>query len=450
MKTKTVYICSNCGTQHLRWAGQCSSCQEWNTLEKEEINPSKSNNRNPIKISKTKPQKLSEIDISESPRLVTNIEEFDRVLGGGIIPGSLILVGGDPGIGKSTLMLQISSQLKNVKTLYITGEESLDQIVHRADRIAGINKEMLCLAETNLANILPHVENKEFDVVIIDSIQSIQSDDIESTAGSVIQLRECSQALMTAAKTTGTAVFLTGHVTKSGVIAGPKVLEHLVDTVLFFEGEKNYSYRILRAVKNRFGSTNEIGIFEMTDKGLMEVANPSEIFLNKHNTEESGIAISAAMEGTMPLLIEVQALVTSTSYGNPQRTVNGFDLRRLQMLLAVLEKRLGLKFSDCDVFINITGGFSINDTGIDLAIAAALISSYRDLPLSKDIALIGEIGLTGEIRNVTKSMKRISELEKLGYKSIICPHLGKDIDKKQFKIQIWEEEKIALAITKIF
>ncbi len=449
MKVKTIYICSNCGAEHLTWSGQCSSCNEWNSLEKQEVSNSKSNPHTRKKNAViTPPKKLSEIDITDVPRLKTNIEEFDRTLGGGIIPSSLILIGGDPGIGKSTLMLQMCSNIKNAKTLYITGEESLNQIVHRAERLLGINRDMLCLSETNLEKILPHIESDDYDAVIIDSIQSIRSDYVDAAAGSVVQLRECAQALMSAAKSTRTAVFLIGHVTKDGAIAGPKVLEHLVDTVLFFEGEKNYAYRILRSVKNRFGSTNEIGIFEMRDKGLREVLNPSEVFLNKKNMSESGIAVSAAMEGTMPLLIEVQALVTEANYGNPQRTVNGFDLRRLQMLLAVLEKRLGLKFSGCDVFVNITGGFSISDTGIDLAVSAALISSYRDEPVFENTVLIGEIGLTGEVRSVSQMLKRINEIEKLGFKKTICPSLGSDFDKSNFKIEINEAEKISVALAK--
>jgi DNA repair protein RadA/Sms len=449
MKTKILYKCSNCGAEHLRWSGQCSSCNEWNTLEKVEVSNTKSTphmrSQNSVINS---PTKLSEIDITDVPRLKTNIDEFDRTLGGGIIPSSLILIGGDPGIGKSTLMLQMCSNINNAKTLYITGEESLNQIVHRAERLAGINKDMLCLSETNLEKILPHIESNDYDAVIIDSIQSIRSDYVDAAAGSVVQLRECAQALMGTAKSTKTAVFLIGHVTKDGTIAGPKVLEHLVDTVLFFEGEKNYSYRILRSVKNRFGSTNEIGIFEMTDKGLREVLNPSEVFLNKKNMNESGIAVSAAMEGTMPLLIEVQALVTEANYGNPQRTVNGFDLRRLQMLLAVLEKRIGLKFSSCDVFVNITGGFSINDTGIDLAVAAALISSYRDEPVFENTVLIGEIGLTGEVRSVSKMLKRVNEIEKLGFKKVICPTLGNDFEKSNYNIEISESEKVSIALAK--
>ena len=347
--------------------------------------------------------------------------EFDRVLGGGIIAGSLILVGGDPGVGKSTLMLQMCRYLNPESTLYVTGEESLQQIKLRASRLQNIPDALNVMAETDIDTIAAAIKNLKPSVAIIDSIQTSRSEQIDATAGSITQVRECTALLMQIAKKTGTAIFIVGHVTKEGALAGPKILEHTVDTVLQFEGEKTYSYRILRAIKNRFGSTNEIGIFDMDEQGLREVPNPSEIFLSQRSDSQSGTAIVATIEGTRPLLIEVQALVTSTGYSNPQRTATGFDNRRLQMIIAVLEKRLGINFRDVDVFVNIAGGMTLSDPAVDLAMAAALVSSLRDNPLESDMVIMGEIGLTGEVRSISSIEQRLSEIQKLGFQRVLLP-----------------------------
>lgn len=371
------------------------------------------------------------------------------MLGGGIIPGSLVLVGGDPGIGKSTLMLQLCSNIRHCNPLYITGEESLQQIKYRSLRIENINDELLLLSETNAEAINSVIKTTEASVIIIDSIQSIYSDMIDATPGSITQVRECAMMFMQTAKSTNKAIFLIGHINKDGNIAGPKILEHLVDTVVQFEGEKQYIYRILRCLKNRFGSTNEIGVFEMTDKGLREVTNPSEVFLLGMNKDESGVAIVATMEGARPILLEVQALVTPTSYGIPQRSATGFPLRRLQMILAVLEKRIGLHFSANDVFVNIAGGMSLDDTACDLGIAAALVSSLRDIPLSTKTCLIGEIGLTGEVRSVSSLEQRITEAEKLGFENVILPEGGMPKVLKKFGIKTNGISKISALLSNL-
>jgi len=449
MKTKTVYICSECGNEFLRWSGRCTNCGAWNSLIEETISTSKSQK----KISKTKytePILIKDIPDNDCERIITGIEELDRTLGGGIVQGSLILIGGDPGIGKSTIMLEMCSKMINKKSLYVTGEESLSQIKQRARRIVDLESNLFILAENNLDSIMQSIEHFSPEVVVIDSIQSVRTDTIEASAGSVAQLRECSQILMEYAKRTNIAIFIIGHVTKDGMIAGPKLLEHIVDTVLRFEGEKNYSFRLLRSIKNRFGSTNEIGIFEMTDKGLREIKNPSELFLNKNHIGESGIATASLIEGTLPIIIEVQALVSSTSYGTPQRTTNGYDHKRLQMILAVLEKRLGLKFSQCDTFVNVTGGFSINDTAIDLAVATALVSSFNDIPIDYDTVFVGEIGLTGEVRSISQLKKRISEAEKLGFKKIVVPTITGDNSLSDFDIEIVSVNKISHSFAEIF
>lgn len=449
MKTKSIYICSECGYKSPRWQGKCSNCGAWNSFIEETVQKNdKSLERSSFATQKI--YKLKDITETQNFRIKTNIAEFDRVLGGGIIPGSLILVGGDPGIGKSTLMLQLCAILKDYSPLYVSGEESLEQIKFRSTRIANIDENLEFMAETNIEEISAAIKSSSAQIVIIDSIQSVYTDKVESTPGSIQQVRECSSLLMNIAKTQNKAIFVIGHVTKDGYIAGPKILEHLVDTVLQFEGDKTYNFRMLRALKNRFGSTNEIGIFEMTDTGLDEVKNPSEIFLSHRNTQDSGVAIVASIEGTRPILLEVQALVTGANYGTPQRTTNGFDIRRLQMILAVLEKRLGLLLRNNDVFINVAGGLYLNDPGVDLAIAAAIVSSYKDIPIDSSTVIIGEIGLTGEVRAISNINSRISESEKLGFSKIIMPQLNAKKINKTNKIELLGIDRISVALTAIF
>ncbi|TAL68951.1 MAG: DNA repair protein RadA [Bacteroidetes bacterium] len=445
MKDKIVYICQSCGAQSSKWLGRCNECGTWGSLV-EEVIKSTSTKIQKVKLKKSQPVKLDSISTDKEYRLKSGIPELDRVLGGGIIPGSLVLVGGDPGIGKSTLMLQMCGGLKNHYPLYVTGEESLEQIRFRSQRLDNISEELMLLAETNIEQIDYVIKSGDCRVVVVDSIQSVYTDKIDSAPGSVVQVRECASLLMQTAKQTGKSIFIIGHVTKEGIIAGPKLLEHMVDTVLQFEGEKNYSYRILRAAKNRFGSTNEIGIFEMEQSGLKEVKNPSEIFLAHRNNDSSGIAIVAAMEGSRPLLLEVQALVTPSYYGMPQRTVNGYDLRRIQMLLAVLEKRLGLRFSQHDVFVNIAGGLYLEDTSADLGIAAALVSSLRDKPVDPKTVYIGEIGLTGEVRSVSYLDQRLNEAQKLGFDKIIIPNTGSNRNPNLNNINLIQVERLSLAL----
>lgn len=450
MKQKLIYTCQNCGFESPRWLGKCPQCEQWNTFAEETITVRKSTATTTNKAIVHNISKLSEISTEKEYRIKTGINEFDRVLGGGIIPGSFVLIGGDPGIGKSTLMLQLCANIQNYNPLYITGEESLQQIKYRSLRLQYPNNELMLLSETNAEAINAAIINSNASVIIIDSIQSVFSDRIEATPGSVTQVRECAMLFMQTAKKTGKAVFIIGHVTKDGTIAGPKILEHLVDTVVQFEGEKTYSYRILRSLKNRFGSTNEIGVFEMSDKGLNEVVNPSEVFLAGRNEDESGVAIVSTMEGTRSILLEVQALVTPSNYGMPQRTANGFDMRRLQMILAVLEKRVGFHFSANDVFVNIAGGVYLNDSSCDLGIAAALVSSLRDIPLDTKTVFIGEIGLTGEVRSVSAIEQRIVEAQKLGFERIIAPATSMNKITKKFKINIKPIEKISSAISDLF
>ncbi|MFH1052089.1 MAG: DNA repair protein RadA [bacterium] len=449
MKAKSIFICQQCGARSARWVGKCPNCGAWDSYTEEAISVGPKNIAK-VPIGKNKPVRLSEINTDGEFRLATKIKELDRVLGGGIIPGSLILVGGDPGIGKSTLMLQMCTGLKQFNPFYITGEESLQQIKYRSKRISGIPDDILLLAETNIEQIDYAIKSSDCNIAIVDSIQSVYTEKIESTPGSVSQVRECTGLLMQTAKQTGKAIFIIGHVTKEGVIAGPKILEHMVDTVLMFEGEKTYSYRILRATKNRFGSTNEIGIFEMSGSGLKQVSNPSELFLAQRQEEDSGVAIVAAIEGTRPILLEVQALVSPSGFAVPQRTANGVDVRRLNMILAVLEKRLGLKFRQYDVFVNIAGGVYISDPAIDLGIAAALVSSLRDKPIHSKAVLIGEIGLTGEVRAVSAIEQRIKEAEKLGFNKIILPKHSHKKLQGSFKVAMTPVERISLALADIF
>ncbi len=446
MKKRIIFVCSSCSEQFPKWAGKCPSCGNWNTLE-ESIDDSTKLAKKISNIS-GKVYKLSELDSTPDFRISTTIKELDRVLGGGVIPGSLVLVGGDPGIGKSTIMLQMCSYIKDVSTIYITGEESLKQIKYRTERIAKIS-ELLISSETDIDIIVNTIKNSGAGIAVVDSIQSVYSTEIDSTAGSITQIRESAMKLFNIAKQEGIAIFIIGHVTKDGYIAGPKILEHTVDTVLQFEGEKNYSYRILRALKNRFGSTNEIGIFEMTDSGLNEVLNPSEIFLSGFNKDESGIAVVSAIEGTRPILLEAQALVGATGYGNPQRVSNGYDGRRLQMILAVIEKRLGFQLKQQDVFINVAGGLYINDTSVDMGIAIAIISSYAEKNIPHNILLIGEIGLTGEVRSVSNIEQRLSEAEKLGFEKCIIPKVNKEKLSKKFNLEILGADKISSALSQL-
>ncbi len=449
MKTKTIYVCSECGAQAAKSFSICPECGEWNTFVEKKVE--KSGKKAGFKPkSKSSVQNLSEIKSEGETRILTKIKELDRVLGGGIIPGSLVLVGGDPGVGKSTLMLQMCGGLEKYNPLYVTGEESLRQIKLRSQRIYGTPENLSVLAETNVEEIANAIESSDSQVTIVDSIQSVYSDRIDAAPGSVVQVRESAALLMQTAKKSGKAVFIVGHVTKEGVIAGPKILEHTVDAVLQFEGEKTYSYRILRAMKNRFGSTNEIGVFEMAERGLSEVKNPSDLFLSDRDEQSSGVAIVTSMEGARPLFLEVQALVTPTSYAAPQRIVSGYDYRRVNMALAVLEKRLGEKFSQNDVFVNVAGGVYLNDPAVDLGIAAALVSSLRDEPLPGECVLIGEIGLTGEIRAISAIERRLKEAEKLGFKKAILPKSNHSKLNSSYGIKLEPTDRISLVFAKLF
>ena len=404
-----------------RWVGKCPNCSEWNTFVEEAPSPLKISRKSGVP-SKIEPVAMNDLGAEELPRVRTGIGEFDRVLGGGLVPGSLILLGGDPGIGKSTLMMQMAMSMKDQVVLYISGEESVRQIKLRAERLdAAESRSILLLAETNLDLILDVIERGSPDLVIVDSIQTMYRPGLESAPGSVSQVRESTALLLRLAKTRGIPVFVVGHVTKEGVIAGPRVIEHMVDTVLQFEGEAHHAYRILRALKNRFGSTNEIGIFEMHDTGLREVQNPSEIFLSERRSGASGSTVVASIEGSRPILVEVQALVTSTTYGVPQRNATGFDLRRLSLLLAVLEKRVGLNLGQQDVFVNIAGGIKIDEPAVDLGIATSITSSLRDTPVDPLAVAVGEIGLGGEIRTIGRIERRVQEAMKLGFKRIVVP-----------------------------
>lgn len=441
MKSKTAFFCSNCGYISTKWLGKCPSCNQWNTLIEEVIeSDAKKENWNAYNnqpSTKKKSIKLTEITNEQEQRIVTNDAELNRVLGGGIVLGSIVLVAGEPGIGKSTLFLQLGLQLQQHKVLYISGEESEQQIKLRAKRLNINNNNFYLLTETNTQNIFTEIKKLQPQVVIIDSIQTLESNLIESSQGSVSQIKQCASEFQRFAKETNTPVFIIGHITKDGSIAGPKILEHMVDTVLQFEGDRHYVYRIIRTLKNRFGSTSEIGIYEMESSGMKVVTNPSEILITQREDNLSGTAIAATLEGIRPLLIEIQALVTQSVYGTPQRTVSGFDLRRLQLLLAVLEKRGGFAFGMKDVFVNIAGGLKIEDPSTDLAIICALLSSYEDATIPQKICFAGEVGLNGEIRAVNRIEQRISEAEKLGFeKIIISTYNKKNYNPKNFTIEI--------------
>ncbi len=444
-KIKSAYFCQNCGYESAKWLGKCPSCNQWNSFAEEIIQKDQKNlaasNMNWESyhgdVVKKKTQRLKEIETKDSPRINTGDQELNRVLGGGIVPGSIVLIAGEPGIGKSTLFLQMGLQLKQIRTLYISGEESEQQIKLRADRLNMDNENFYLLTETATQLIFQEVKKLKPELIIVDSIQTLQSPFIDSSPGSISQIRECAALFQKFAKETHTPVFLIGHITKDGNIAGPKILEHMVDTVLQFEGDRNYSYRILRTLKNRFGSTSELGIYEMTGSGMRQVSNPSEILITQREDQLSGVAIAATIEGIRPLLIEVQALVTQSVYGNPQRIATGFDLRRLQLLLAVLEKRGGFHFGTKDVFINIAGGLKVEDPSIDLSILSALLSSYEDVSLPLHVCFAGEVGLSGEIRAVNRIEQRIAEAEKLGFEKIIVSKYNtKGLEKQQLNIEI--------------
>jgi DNA repair protein RadA/Sms len=436
-KVKTTFFCQNCGSQYDKWVGKCSACNEWNTISEEVISkPDKTDIKSTFNTTRTsKPQQLDTIELSDIPRIKLPGTELNRVLGGGLVPGSLILFGGDPGIGKSTLMLQMSLRLKGKKILYVTGEESEQQTKMRADRIGNKNPDCYILTETSTQKIFHNIKELQPEVLVIDSIQTLHTESIDSSPGSISQVRECTSELMRYAKETHTPVFLIGHITKDGNIAGPKILEHMVDVVLQFEGDPNLLYRILRAHKNRFGSTHEIGLYTMEQAGLQGVANPSDLLLTKQHDGLSGNAVAVLLEGVRPMLLEIQALCSTAVYGTPQRSTTGFDTRRLNMLLAVLEKRCGFRLGQKDVFLNITGGLRVDDPALDLAVIAAILSSNQDDAIGGKVCFAGEVGLTGEIRPVTKIDQRIREAEKLGFERIyISGH--HQIEKSHYGIAI--------------
>ena len=440
-KIKSVYVCQNCGVQSAKWVGKCNSCNEWNTYVEEQVGTPEKEltnwRENNSKTTTSKPIRLNEIESNSEKRIVTYDKELNRVLGGGIVHGSLVLIGGEPGIGKSTLMLQLALSSKRLKVLYVSGEESQQQIKMRAQRIGQSSENCFILSETSTQHIFTQIREIQPNILVIDSIQTLHTPRIESAAGSVSQVRECTAELLKFAKESNTPVFLVGHITKEGSLAGPKVLEHMVDTVLQFEGDRHLAYRILRTVKNRFGSTSELGIYEMQSTGLREVSNPSEILISQREADSPGVAIGASIEGNRPLLIEIQSLVSTSSYGTPQRSSTGFDAKRLNMLLAVLEKRGGFRLSSQDVFLNVAGGIKIEEPAIDLAVCASLVSGLHDVPISDKTAFAAEVGLGGEVRAVNRIDNRISEAEKLGFTEIfISKYNMKGLDQKKYKIKI--------------
>lgn len=452
-KEKTVYVCSNCGQESPKWLGKCPSCGEWNTYVEQVIRKESGPQRvatgmDPIQ---SKPVKLVDIETKDDPRIDMHDGELNRVLGGGLIPGSLVLIGGEPGIGKSTLVLQTVMKMPEKRVLYVSGEESANQLKLRANRLSDGAGDCLILCETSLEQIYTHIKNTKPDIVVIDSIQTISTEIIDSSPGSLSQVRECAVSILKFAKETHTAVILIGHINKEGSIAGPKVLEHIVDTVLQFEGDQHYMYRILRSIKNRFGSTSELGIYEMRQEGLREVSNPSELLLSEGHEEMSGVAIAAAIDGVRPFLIETQALVSSAVYGYPQHLATGFDLRRMNMLLAVLEKRVGFKLAQKDVFLNIAGGLRVNDPAIDLAVISAILSSNMDAAIDRQCCVAGEVGLSGEIRPVNRIEQRIGEAEKLGFKHFVLPYNNmQNIGKNKFKIELVPVKKVEEAFRFLF
>lgn len=435
---KTVYFCQNCGHEETKWLGQCPACKEWNTFVEEKVLASSISAQAGAKtVRDINVVSLSEVSVDDHTRIETGMQELDRVLGGGIVPGSLVLVGGDPGIGKSTLLLQVCQKLAQERSvLYISGEESLSQIKLRANRMGEFQENLKLLCETNLDTIRNVIENRKPELVIIDSIQTMYSEDVSSAPGSVSQVRESTHVFMQLAKGLGITIFIVGHVTKEGTVAGPRVLEHMVDTVLYFEGDRHASYRILRGVKNRFGSTNEIGVFEMRQNGLVEVENPSEYMLSGKPENASGSVVACSMEGTRPLLIEIQALVCESNFGMPRRTATGTDYNRVNLLMAVLEKRIGLHMSNCDAYVNIAGGIKMNEPAIDLGIVMALVSSYKNRPVDEKMIVFGEVGLSGEVRAVSMPEQRVAEAKKLGFEICVVPEVSLDMVKNIKGIKI--------------
>lgn len=429
-KMATVFFCQNCGYESAKWMGQCPACKQWNTLVEEKVSVTGSGMGESARLvapkDRPKPVLISSIDMKESDRVPTGLAELDRVLGGGVMAGSLTLVGGDPGIGKSTLLLQVCRNMANAghKVLYISGEESLKQIKLRANRIGEFQDTMLLLCETNLELIEDAIKQAQPEIVIIDSIQTMYQESVSSAPGSVSQVREATNVFLQLAKGMGISIFIVGHVTKEGTVAGPRVLEHMVDTVLYFEGDRHASYRILRGVKNRFGSTNEIGVFEMRKEGLVEVANPSEFMLNGKPEGASGSVVVCSVEGTRPILIEIQALVCRTNFGIPRRQTTGTDFNRVNLLMAVLEKRLGIQIGDCDAYVNIAGGMKVNEPAIDLGIIMAIVSSYKNRPIDEKTLVFGEVGLSGEVRAVSQVQQRVQEAKKLGYNTVVLPKVS--------------------------
>ena len=457
-KDKIAYVCSNCGQESAKWIGKCPSCGQWNTFKEIRIandtgSMAAKNAAHAVRSSitnKNKPLFLHEISAKDEPRIDMHDDELNRVLGGGLVPGSIVLLGGEPGIGKSTLTLQTILHMNERRILYVSGEESTHQIKMRAERIGG-NSEVMILCETSLESIFDNIKEVKPELVVIDSIQTISTSDVESSPGSITQVRECAAALLRFAKTSGIPVILIGHINKEGTLAGPKILEHIVDTVIQFEGDQHYMYRILRSIKNRFGSTSELGIYEMQQNGLRQVSNPSELLLSQDHEGLSGVAISSAIEGVRPFLVETQALVSSAAYGTPQRSATGFDQRRLNMLLAVLEKRVGFKLMQKDVFINIAGGLRVTDLAMDLSVIAAVLSSNVDTAIEAGWCMAGEVGLSGEVRPVNRIEQRIAEAEKLGFAHMIIPaHNLKGFDKRKYKIELHPVRKVEEALRTLF
>ena len=460
-KGKTAYVCSNCGQESPKWIGKCPACGQWNTFKEITIAPKLGETKRGLNATSSaqssalhvgKILRLNDISDHDDPRIDMHDDELNRVLGGGLVPGSIILLGGEPGIGKSTLSLQTALNMPEKRILYVSGEESAHQLKMRAERISRKNTDnFLILCENSLEYIFEHIKEEKPELVIIDSIQTIATDEVESSAGSIAQVRECASALLRFAKTSGVPVILIGHITKEGTLAGPKILEHIVDTVIQFEGDQHYMYRILRSIKNRFGSTSELGIYEMQQNGLRQVSNPSELLLTQDHDGLSGIAISSAIEGVRPFLVETQALVSSAAYGTPQRSATGFDQRRLNMLLAVLEKRVGFKLMQKDVFINIAGGLRVTDLAMDLSVIAAVLSSNVDTPIESGWCMAGEVGLSGEVRPVNRIEQRIAEAEKLGFSHMIIPkHNLQGINPKKYKIELHPVRKVEEALRALF
>ena len=457
-KDKIAYVCSNCGQESPKWIGKCPSCGQWNTFK--EIRVAADTKQQAATtaaasaghaLRKNKVLKLRDISDHDDPRIDMHDEELNRVLGGGLVPGSIVLLGGEPGIGKSTLSLQTMLRMPEKRILYVSGEESAQQLKMRANRLGGDNENFLILCENSLEHIFDHIKEVQPELVVIDSIQTISTEDVESSAGSIAQVRECGSSLLRFAKTSGVPVILIGHITKEGTLAGPKILEHIVDTVIQFEGDQHYMYRILRSIKNRFGSTAELGIYEMQQNGLRQVSNPSELLLTQDHEGLSGVAISSAIEGIRPFLVETQALVSTAAYGTPQRSATGFDQRRLNMLLAVLEKRVGFKLMQKDVFINIAGGLRVTDLAMDLSVIAAVLSSNVDTPIEAGWCMAGEVGLSGEVRPVNRIEQRIAEAEKLGFTDMIIPkHNLQGFDQNKYSIHLHPVRKVEEALRAIF